>query len=101
MTQQNNDGNGRRPDFIAYNVRPAKDENHDAHWNRIGAAWQHRDGKGYEVKLDSLPVDGRVSLRAMREERMQKAVQERQARVSDHDPQLEQGGIGYSPGHIR
>lgn len=32
-------------------------------WNRIGAAWVHGDGKGFNVKLDSMPLDGEVILR--------------------------------------
>lgn len=68
----------RRPDFVAYNVRESRDGK--GHWNRIGAAWRHKDGHGYEINLDSLPVDGRVTLREMREERMQGYEDERQNR---------------------
>jgi hypothetical protein len=32
-------------------------------WTRIGTAWPHNDGKGLNVQLDCLPIDGRVSLR--------------------------------------
>ena len=27
-------------------------------WTTIGAAWAHQDGKGFNVKLDYLPLNG-------------------------------------------
>jgi len=59
---------GRRPDFLAYHVQDAPEGK--GYWNRIGAAWEHKDGEGYELNLDAMPVDGRVTLRTLREERM-------------------------------
>ncbi|WP_297919586.1 hypothetical protein [Metallibacterium sp.] len=32
-------------------------------WTRIGVAFQHKDGKGYSLILQALPVDGKVELR--------------------------------------
>ncbi len=32
-------------------------------WLEIGAAWVHKDGKGFDVALEALPVDGRLVLR--------------------------------------
>ncbi len=32
-------------------------------WTRIGSVWMHRDGDGYNIHLDCLPVDGRLTLR--------------------------------------
>lgn len=29
-----------------------------ARWTEIGAAWPHKDGKGFNVKLDLLPIGG-------------------------------------------
>ena len=29
-----------------------------SHWQEIGAAWGHRDGKGMNLKLDYLPLNG-------------------------------------------
>lgn len=34
-----------------------------AQWVEIGAAWLHKDGKGFDIVLDALPCDGRVVLR--------------------------------------
>ncbi len=72
---------GRKPDFIAYNVTEARDGK--GHWNRIGAAWQHRDGEGFDLQLDSFPVYGRVTLRELRDERMQGYEAEQQARAQE------------------
>lgn len=29
-----------------------------SHWQDVGAAWAHRDGKGLNLKLDYLPLNG-------------------------------------------
>ncbi len=60
---------GKKPDYIAYNVQETKQGK--PVFNRVGAAWQHKDGQGYEIQLDSMPVNGRVTLREMREKQMQ------------------------------
>ncbi len=33
-------------------------------WTRIGVAFKHKDGKGYSLLLQALPIDGKVELRA-------------------------------------
>ena len=53
------------PDFIAYNVLTKGEK---AFWNRIGASWLHHDGNGMTLQLETLPLGGRVVLRAPREE---------------------------------
>lgn len=72
---------GKKPDFIAYTVQPSRDGK--GYWNRIGAAWQHRDGKGLEIDLSSMPVDGRLTLREMREERMKSYEDDRGERTQE------------------
>ncbi|MCB1878217.1 MAG: hypothetical protein KDH88_19755 [Chromatiales bacterium] len=59
---------GRKPEFIAYQVKDSRDGK--GHWSPIGAVWPHRDGQGYDVQLEAVPVDGRITLRALREERL-------------------------------
>jgi hypothetical protein len=54
------DSNG--PDFAVYTVIE-REKGKDPFWLRIGAAWAHKDGNGYNVTLDALPVNGRISLR--------------------------------------
>lgn len=80
-----NDAPGRRPDFVAYTVRESRDGK--GYWTRIGAAWQHRNGHGYDVQLETLPLDGRVTLRELRDERMQGYEEERRAREAEPAPE--------------
>ena len=49
------------PSHLAYHVRDGKDK---GYFTRIGAAWPHKDGKGFNIQLDGLvPLDGRITLR--------------------------------------
>ncbi|SPF80662.1 hypothetical protein [Pseudoprimorskyibacter insulae] len=57
----------RKPEMIAYHVKDRGEEK-DAVWNRVGAAWQHRDGKGFDIQMDATPVDGRLTLREQKRE---------------------------------
>lgn len=52
---------GNRPSHFAYHVRESEDGK--AFFNRVGSAFAHKDGNGFNVVLDSVPVDGRVTLR--------------------------------------
>lgn len=57
---------GNKPTHTAYTVRDfTKKETGevDSSWSRIGVAWLHKDGKGFDVSLEALPVNGRVVLR--------------------------------------
>ena len=53
----------------ADNKRPSHEvfivdgEGEKARWTPIGAAWPHDDGKGYNVTLVAVPLDGRLVLR--------------------------------------
>ena len=39
-----------------------------ATWTPIGAAWPNRDGAGFSIQLEALPVDGgRIVMRAITE----------------------------------
>jgi len=41
----------------------------DAIWTRIGSAWPHKDGKGFNLQLSALPANGgRIVLREFTEE---------------------------------
>ena len=50
----------RRPDFRAYTVRGEGDS---GFWTPVGAGWTHTDGKGMTVRLEALPLDGKLVLR--------------------------------------
>ncbi|POZ49730.1 hypothetical protein [Methylovulum psychrotolerans] len=54
------------PTHIAYTVRDftKKDTGEtDSSWLKIGVAWLHKDGHGFDVQLEAFPVNGRVVLR--------------------------------------
>ena len=34
-----------------------------AFWTRIGSAWAHADGSGFNIQLDAVPIDGKITLR--------------------------------------
>lgn len=48
------------PTHIAYQVR---ENEKNSYWTRIGAAWAHKDGKGFNIQLECTPMNGRISLR--------------------------------------
>jgi hypothetical protein len=48
-------------DFFAYNVLDR--DGQKPIWSRIGIAFRHKDGKGLNIQLNALPVDGRLTLR--------------------------------------
>ena len=52
--------NGKAPTHIAYQIHETGNK---GYWTRISAAWPHRDGNGFNIQLDSLPIDGKINLR--------------------------------------
>lgn len=54
-----------KPTHTAYTVRDFTKSTGevDARWLEIGVAWLHKDGKGFDVSLEAVPVNGRVVLR--------------------------------------
>jgi hypothetical protein len=51
----------KAPTYIAYHVRDR--EGGKGFFTRIGAAWPNADGKGFNIQLDVMPLDGRITLR--------------------------------------
>ena len=50
----------RRPDFNIYNIEGDGD---NAYWNKIGGAWAWKDGKGFYLQMDYLPLKaGKLAL---------------------------------------
>lgn len=48
-------------------------EGDKAYWTRVGAAWQHKDGKGFSLKFDALPIEGRIVVRPKSKRLVQEA----------------------------
>jgi hypothetical protein len=57
----------KAPSHIAYQVSDR--EGRKAIWTRIGAAWQNADGQGFNIQLEAVPLDGRVTLRVATEKK--------------------------------
>jgi hypothetical protein len=50
-----------KPAFVVYAVKD-RGEGKKSSWREIGAAWPHKEGGGFSVELDALPVHGRIVL---------------------------------------
>jgi hypothetical protein len=57
----------KAPSHVAYHVRDR--EGQKGFWARIGAAWEHADGSGFNIQLEAFPLDGRVVLRVAKEQK--------------------------------
>ena len=51
----------KAPTHIAYQIKNR--DGKKAIWTRIGSAWGHSDGEGFNIQLEALPVDGKITLR--------------------------------------
>lgn len=57
----------KAPSHIAYQVRDR--EGGKGFWTRIGAAWANADGQGFNIQLECVPLDGRITLRVASEKK--------------------------------
>jgi hypothetical protein len=64
-THMTDEPKAKGPSHIAYQVREGAEGT--SHFNRIGSAFAHKDGQGFNLQLDSVPVDGRVTLRTAKD----------------------------------
>ena len=51
----------RKPSHIAYSIRDR--EGKDSKWTEIGVAFPHKDGKGFDILFDVVPLNGRIAVR--------------------------------------
>lgn len=58
---------GNAPSHIAYQVRDGREGK--SFWTRIGVAWAHADGQGFNVQIETVPLDGRITLRVTAEKK--------------------------------
>jgi hypothetical protein len=62
MTDSTNQpASSKVPTHIAYHVRNTEDGK--SFWTRIGATWPHGDGKGFNLDIDLVPLNGKITLR--------------------------------------
>jgi hypothetical protein len=52
-----NQSTSKQPTHRVYAVTKAEGAD-KGFWTAIGAVWAHQDGKGFNVKLDFLPLNG-------------------------------------------
>lgn len=68
MTNKKNEKQApKKPALIAFNVKEGRNGG-KGFWTRIGAAWAHENGEGFNLQLDMIPLDGKVVLRAPKAE---------------------------------
>lgn len=56
-----------KPFLLGYSVRPAGDGD-KSYWSKIAVAWAHKDGQGFNVQMDAMPVNGKLVLRTVPED---------------------------------
>lgn len=66
-TSNQQEAKSNRPTHVAFWVRDGKEEK--SFWIRCGAAWVHSDGKGFSIALDLQPLDGRIVIRPIPEQK--------------------------------
>ena len=66
MSEQN-ETKTTKPAYIAYHVRDGK--NDESYWTRMGVAFAHQDGKGFNLQIDFVPLDGKITLRVPTEKK--------------------------------
>lgn len=55
------------PYMLGYTVRPGA-HGGKSYWSKVAIAWAHKDGLGFNVQMDAIPVDGKLVLRAVTDE---------------------------------
>ncbi len=55
---------GRKPTYRLYRVLG---DGQGAIWTPIGAAWPNKDGLGFSLACDAMPLTGRIVMRAITE----------------------------------
>lgn len=72
-----------RPSFDAFQVNEGPDDK--SYFNRVGAAFAHKDGEGHTIQLDAVPVDGRIVLRTPKERLDEARRPRKQRRHDEHE----------------
>jgi hypothetical protein len=62
----------KKPTLIAYSIRE-RGEGQKAIWTRIGAAWPHGNGPGFNIQLEALPLGDRIVLTEPKDDEAAKA----------------------------
>jgi len=65
-------------------------EGQDDYWLNIGLAFPHKDGKGFNIVLQALPLDGKIVCREVTEEDQTEPASQQRGR--QETPRSSQGG---------
>ena len=58
---ENGNKSTKKPSHVAYSIRER--EGKDSKWTEIGVAFAHKDGKGFDILFDVVPLSGRITIR--------------------------------------
>ena len=56
------DNTTNKPSHVIYSVKERGDGQKGSYWKSIGAAWMHKDGNGFNLSLDYLPLDSNLRI---------------------------------------
>jgi len=62
MATQHSTSISKRPTHRIFSVNG---EGENASWTEIGAAWPNKDGLGFSISCNALPLGGRMVMRAI------------------------------------
>jgi len=51
-----------KPTHYVYTVKEGK-QTDSSFWTKIGVVFTHNDGQGFNVMLDAVPLDGKLTIR--------------------------------------
>jgi len=58
MSQEN-----KKPTHGVYSIRVyTTGSEQRSEWTKLGVAWAHRGGKGFNIKINCLPLDGELTI---------------------------------------
>ena len=53
----------KKPTHGVYSIRTYQSGSEQrSEWTKLGVAWAHRGGKGFNIKLGCLPLDGELTI---------------------------------------
>jgi len=74
----------KNPSHHAFQINEGADGK--SYFNRVGVAFEHKDKQGFNLQLDSMPVNGKVTLRTPQDRlKAQKEGTQSKGRDKEHD----------------
>ena len=72
----------KSPSHHAFQINEAT--NGKSYFNRVGVAFEHKDKQGFNLQLDSMPINGKVTLRTP-QDRLKNQKEGTQSKDQGHD----------------